>query len=319
MKEGWYEFALRTGFLLNSLNFDFTVLTGRLEQAERFEPYSTVFRILNFLKRHKGEVSYAEKGKFKLRELDENFVFGYKDIDILNSYFGAKKEGKIRFFTSNGNFFAKVQNLVFLIPFPHGVWELTETFLKEDYGDFSVKNGTVIDVGAFIGDTAIYFATKGAKRVLAFEPAPPTFHIAQENIKMNKLQNAIEIRNKAVGRREGEEKFRFTSSRPGGSSMVFPDTRPSRYYQVKTTTLNQVMSEVGYVDLLKMDCEGAEYQILPLALKDGNLKNISNIILEVHGPPQEILNTLRAGHFKIVKHQAHHDGAHLISASKNNA
>jgi FkbM family methyltransferase len=220
--------------------------------------------------------------------LDENFVFEYRDIYILNTYFREKRDGSIRFFASNGNFFAEVQNFVFLIPFPHGVFELTETFLREEYGDFSVKDGTVIDVGAFIGDTAIYFAAKGAKKVLAFEPAPPLFHIAQENIRMNKLQNTIGIRNKAVGGREGKEKFRFTNSRPGGSSMVLPDTRPFRYYQVKTTTLNQVMNEVGNVDLLKMDCEGAEYQILPLALKEGNLKNVSNIILEVHGPPQEI-------------------------------
>jgi FkbM family methyltransferase len=86
---------------------------------------------------------------------------------------------------------------------------------------------------------------------------------------MNKLQNTIEIRNKAVGGREGEEKFRFTRSTPGSSSMVIPDqNRPSIYYQVKTTTLNQIMNEVGYVDLFKMDCEGAEYQILPRALKD---------------------------------------------------
>jgi hypothetical protein len=142
MKEELYDFALRTGFRLNSLNFDFTILTGKLGQTERFEPYSTVFKILNFLSKHKGEVSYAEKGKFKLRELNLDFVFDYTDINILNSYFGAKSDGIIRFFTSDGNFFAKVHDLVFLIPFPHGVWELTETFISEDYGDFSVKNAS---------------------------------------------------------------------------------------------------------------------------------------------------------------------------------
>jgi FkbM family methyltransferase len=278
---------------------------------------STAFKILNFLKRHKGEVSYAEKGKFKLRELNLEFVFDYTDINILNSYFGAKSDGIIRFFTSDGNFFAKVHDLVFLIPFPHGVWELTETFISEDYGDFSVKNATVIDVGAFIGDTAAYFASRGARKVLAFEAALPIFRIAQENIRMNKLQDTVDVRNYAVAGREGEVTFRFRCGQPGSSSIVFQDhASRSMFYKVKTTTLNQVMKEVSYVDLLKMDCEGAEYQILPLAFKDGNLKNISNIILEVHGPPQEILNVLRAAQFKIVKHLKRPKGCHLISASK---
>jgi hypothetical protein len=105
MKERQYDFALRTGFLLNNLKFDFTVLTRRFEQTgrfEQFEPYSNVFKTLNFLSKHKGEVSYSEKGKFKLRELNETFVLECKDIDILNSYFGEKRNGRIRFFASNG-------------------------------------------------------------------------------------------------------------------------------------------------------------------------------------------------------------------------
>lgn len=311
MKEEMYDFALRIGFLLNNFNLDFTVLTGKFEQR------STAFKILNFLRRHKEDVSYIEEGKFKLRELNLDFEFDYKDIGILNSYFGAKKDGIIHFFSSNGKILAQVHGLVFLIPFPHGVWELTETFINEAYGYFNLKNGTVVDIGAFIGDTSAYFASKGAKKILAFEAAPPIFKMAQENIKMNELQNTVEIRNIAVAGREGETELSFYNSQPGSSSIVYKDlTHRSTHYQVKTTTLDQIMKEVNYVDLLKIDCEGAEYQILPLASKEGNLKNISNIIMEIHGPPREILDVLKANQFKIVKWLDRAKGGHLLAASK---
>jgi FkbM family methyltransferase len=310
-----YDFVLRIGFLLNSLNLDFTVLT------EKFEQRSFAFRILNFLSRHKGEVSYAEKGKFKLSELNLDFEFDFKDVGILNSYFGAKKDDKIHFFSSNRRIFAQVHGLVFLIPFPHGVWELTETFINEAYGYFNLKNKTVVDIGAFIGDTAAYFASKGAIKVLAFEASPPIFEIAQENIKINKLQKTVEIRNYAVSGIEGEIGLSFYNCQPGSSSIVFQDYHSLRStnYQVKATTLNQIMKEVNYIDLLKIDCEGAEYQILSLASTEGNLKNVSNIIMEIHGPPRQILDILKSNQFKTVKWLNKASGCYFLAATRNDA
>ena len=310
-----YDFVLRIGFLLNNLEIDFTGLTRKLETR------STASRILNFLRSHKGEVSYAGKAKFILSELNSDFEFDFKDIGILNSYFGAKKEGAIHFFSSNGRIFARVHGLVFLIPFPHGVWELTETFINEAYGCFNIKNGTIVDIGAFIGDTAMYFASKGAKKILGFEASPPIFEIAQKNIEINKLRDTVEIRNYAVSGREGEIKLSFYNGQPGSSSIVFQDYHSLRStnYLVKTTTLNQIMKEVNYIDLLKIDCEGAEYQILPLASKEGNLKNVSNIIMEIHGPPRQILDVLKANQFRTVEWLNKASGCHFLAATKNDA
>lgn len=310
-----YDLVLRIGFLLNNLDLDFTVLT------RKFETRSTAFRLLNFLRSHKGAVSYAGKAKFTLSELNLDFEFDFKDIGILNSYFGAKKDGSIHFFASNGRIYAQVHGLVFIIPFPHGVWELGETFINEVYGCFNLKNETVVDIGAFIGDTAAYFASKGAKKILAFEAAPPIFKIAQENIKINKLQKTVEIRNYAVTGREGEIELSFYNGQPGSSSIIFRNYHSLRStnYQVKTTTLNQIMKEVNYIDLLKIDCEGAEYQILPLASKEGNLKNVSNIIMEIHGPPRQILDVLKANQFKTVKWLNKNSGCYFLAATKNDA
>ena len=49
-------------------------------------------------------------------------------------------------------------------------WLIAENLIYEQYKILGVSNKDVIDIGANIGDTAIYFAVKGARHVYAFEP-----------------------------------------------------------------------------------------------------------------------------------------------------
>ena len=53
-------------------------------------------------------------------------------------------------------------------------------FLKEDYKFLDVKDRDVIDVGMSIGDSTIYFAINGVKRVIGLEPYPYAFSIAKK-------------------------------------------------------------------------------------------------------------------------------------------
>ncbi|MEM3256177.1 MAG: FkbM family methyltransferase, partial [Thermoplasmatales archaeon] len=63
-----------------------------------------------------------------------------------------------------------------------GAEVLRETFITEIYSYLKVKDKIVIDIGAFIGDTAIYFAIKGARKVISLEPYPYIFNIARKNL-----------------------------------------------------------------------------------------------------------------------------------------
>ncbi|MEM3759529.1 MAG: FkbM family methyltransferase [Candidatus Bathyarchaeia archaeon] len=137
---------------------------------------------------------------------------------------------------------------------------MVETFYKEVYGAFDVKNGNVVDVGAFIGDTSIYFASHGAEKVIAFEPAKNLFHLALQNVCLNNFSEVIDFRNEAVGIDYGEEKFYYMRHHPRGSSLL-----PRRDYichTVKVVPLSDAIAEIGNVDLLKIDCEGLEDKIL---------------------------------------------------------
>ena len=63
-----------------------------------------------------------------------------------------------------------------------------EIFEYGDYDALNVNGRVVVDVGAFVGDSAIYFALKGAKRVIAIEPHPGAYAEMLENISSTTLK-----------------------------------------------------------------------------------------------------------------------------------
>ena len=81
---------------------------------------------------------------------------------------------------------------------------IKENFLDEQFKRLHVKNRNVIDIGANVGDTAMYFALRGAKHVYAFEPYPYSYKLAIKNIKLNKLQDKITLLNEGCGGKEGK-------------------------------------------------------------------------------------------------------------------
>jgi len=127
-----------------------------------------LFRIIECLHEYRNELIHLRGDWFKIPELDYILSINGSDIPSLRSYF--KEKQRMHFFNRDGNIYARVQDFVFLLPFPHGIYELAEVFYDNCYAGFDVSNGTVVDVGAFIGDSSVYFAYKGAKSSIAYEP-----------------------------------------------------------------------------------------------------------------------------------------------------
>lgn len=59
------------------------------------------------------------------------------------------------------------------------------------YGCVDVDNGIVVDIGAYIGDTALYFIHRGARRVYAFEPVKKFYKYLLRNITRNNLEDRV--------------------------------------------------------------------------------------------------------------------------------
>jgi FkbM family methyltransferase len=145
-----------------------------------------------------------------------------------------------------------------------------------------VKDKVVVDIGAYSGDSAIYFSFKGAKKVIAFEPFPFAYTIAKKNIELNKITN-IELLNEAIGLEDGNV---FLDSEAKGPSATLKQEGRAN---VKMRSLSSLVEQFNLSNAsLKMDCEGSEVCLLEFSAKVINA--FDQIILEYHDEGYEQLN-----------------------------
>ncbi len=140
----------------------------------------------------------------------------------------------------------------------------------------------VVDIGAHIGSFTSFAATQASEgRVFAFEPLPANFKLLQRNIHLNKLTNA-KIEQKAIAAKKGTSVLHLYEGPHTGSSSLYR-RNSDRTISIETTTLPLFMKEnrLDHIDLLKLDCEGAEYEIL-FSLPRVTLRKISRITMEYH-------------------------------------
>ena len=145
--------------------------------------------------------------------------------------------------------------------FVYGAWEpeLTRTFAS------TVKQGmTVIDIGAHIGYYTLLFAkcVGSSGRVFSFEPLPTNFALLQKNVQLNNLRQ-VQTFNQAVFSRAGEITISVPDDQPNsGNGSVCLD-KGVQQFRVNAVLLDAFCEEfLIRPDVLKMDVEGAEYEVL---------------------------------------------------------
>ena len=137
------------------------------------------------------------------------------------------------------------------------------------------ENATVIDIGAYIGDFSMQVARACPRgRILAVEPLSAHIRMIETQMALNHVSHVEPVR-VAVGginRRAG-----LTDD--GMASRV---TERDDVEAVDVVTLESLMDQygIGSVDLLKLDCEGAEWDILPAA--ERVLPRVAQICMEFH-------------------------------------
>lgn len=179
------------------------------------------------------------------------------------------------------------RNLQFRVRGAMDVWSIKETFLDrfyEKYG-FTIQPGwKIIDVGAGTGDYTLYAATAHPNsQVFAFEPYPQSFVLMQENLRLNTVTNAQAF-DKAIGTTSGELMLDLTGGEPLQFQSFLKQTgNMEKSLSVHALSLADVfaMLEIEACDLLKLDCEGAEYSIL-FDTPQPVLERIQRIVMEYH-------------------------------------
>ena len=95
---------------------------------------------------------------------------------------------------------------------------IVEIFLDKGYGvDFQGKN--VIDIGMSNGDSSIFFAKNGAKRVIGIEPDRRSFNIALTSISESKVDDIVFPLNKALSAQSGIVELIVCDAFPNANSI----------------------------------------------------------------------------------------------------
>ncbi len=210
-------------------------------------------------------------------EVDPNYISVDENYNI---YYSQRKLNTRSFFSTLLSYYGAIEDSgIWYLPklnlkFLGANFSLVETFFTRTYDYAEVNDREVVDIGANIGDTAIYFAVNGAKKVVALEPIPSVAKIAEQNVKINALQDKIIVLNAALGSKRGKiavpskidvEKSSGFSINGKGDTLI------------DVLSMEDVRRMVKDPFLLKMDCEGCEVDIILNSELD-----FDNLIIEQH-------------------------------------
>ena len=138
----------------------------------------------------------------------------------------------------------------------------------------------IIDTGAHIGVFSIYSKIINPKlKIIAIEPELGNFKLLQANLKLNNCTNIKLIRAALVAEKKLNTKLYLSKNTHNHSTMPLS----KNCIQVPATNLKKLMEEnkIKKIGLLKMDIEGAEFNIIK-TLKHKNIKTIENMVIEYH-------------------------------------
>jgi FkbM family methyltransferase len=140
--------------------------------------------------------------------------------------------------------------------------------------DCDCKDKIVLDVGAFHGESAVFFSMKGAKKVILYEPVKTHQWFIEQNTSSNNVN--AEIHMQGIGEKDGTQTifyektdFCFGLAAKGPKEMV-----------IETRNITDVIMKSG-ADVAKFDCEGAEENLVNV--DNDILRTIGLFIIETHG------------------------------------
>ncbi|WP_034886447.1 FkbM family methyltransferase [Gillisia sp. JM1] len=143
----------------------------------------------------------------------------------------------------------------------------------------SSPNPYIIDCGANLGMSVIYFKELYPEAtIIAFEADDYIFSFLEKNIKSFGYKD-VELINKAVWNCEDTLSFIVEG---GAGGRIENETINGIYKKVQTTSLKKYL-QGKKIDFLKIDIEGAEYEVIKDC--EDELKNIDFLFIEYHSMP----------------------------------
>lgn len=161
---------------------------------------------------------------------------------------------------------------------------INEIFLDNDYYFYcDNKRPYIIDCGSNIGISILYFKHLYPDcEIIGFEANPYTYEVLQKNMLQNKLKN-IKIENLALSDSKSELKFYIDESNYGSLTGSINSNRGGKKELiVNADKLSNYIRNIDTIDLVKMDVEGAEFNIINDLFNENLISKVNQYIIEYH-------------------------------------
>jgi FkbM family methyltransferase len=189
------------------------------------------------------------------------------------------------------------------------------------------EGDTVVDIGAHIGRYTITSSKQvgSTGKVVAIEADPDNFQLLKRNIALNKLTNVLPLHYAVFSTRTRMKLYEQSASAKYNSIML-TRARTMNYVEVNADTLDSILEQnkINQVNWIKIDVEGAEFEVLKGSTKTLSSSDIS-LLIEIHNIDDpshydNILDFLKYHNYEITFENRYGSGeSHVIFRKNNNA
>lgn len=166
-------------------------------------------------------------------------------------------------------------------------------FAGHDYDWLPLEGAEVLDIGAAVGDTAIIFCLRGAKKVVGYELNKRFFDIANTNIALNNVEDKVTLNYCGVAAKKINKTDEILGALIPDSDRLFVENA-----DFKTFDEIALLGNNNNPKILKIDVDGYEYEIIGSASRK-TLNYFDYIAIEYHFGPQELVGTLENSGFEV--------------------
>ena len=208
---------------------------------------------------------------------------------------------------------ASFNDLKLYIETPEEFFIIKEVFIEKDYNLLSNERFVVFDIGMNIGISSLFFGLKkNVEKIYSFEPVTATYNQASYNLELNKpYSDKIETFNFGLGGFMRTEKVLYDSQAKGNcgirldSSLVI-DRNDAKEIEINIKNIGDILPDFiakhpEQKIVLKIDCEGAEYEIMQKLNDADLLVDVDAMLIEWHDKGAKILeDILVENNFRVV-------------------
>jgi len=153
------------------------------------------------------------------------------------------------------------------------------------------EGGLMVDVGANYGYFSLLWAAqKTGNRAIAFEASPRNQQALRQNVDRNGFSVSVTLRSEAVGKEAGELRFHLGPEEQTGWGGLLQGKGEGNEVTVPVVALDEELADVPFVDVLKVDTEGADTWVLEGASRLLKEKKIGHIFFEENRTRMEQLD-----------------------------